>query len=511
MAQQISELGKGGWNPDIPKMILPLNVFSDVNNIRFDDESLRTTTGETTYQVISTAPTWGIHWQRPDVSYNIFVADGNITRVAADGTQTSMSPLTPRAADVGSKWQGSYFNGGFAIIINNGLTVPLYCLHGDPTAENNFTPLPNWNYVAGLTVTAKVVRSLNYSLVAANLTLNQDGVLTYAPGTIRVSVQASTGAIPTIWQPGITTDTADEFEISSTSPVLDMLELRGNMIVYSQEGINILTIGAATRVSPYSRDHGILATNCVVEFDGNHFVVDKNDIYAHSGSGGIKSLAEGRVKKYFFSNLNKSAADLVYVSKDKINTEILVNYPKGSSTVCNEALVYNYSSNTWSRRTLPGTTFSFLGPKSDGSNYQYVNDVVYMTTATTQTLVTDDGYLMWDGSSLAPYSSYVERKKLNSGEVAATVLIAALYPILDSVPADQDVTISVEGQDNYMQDVDLTAGGAIDFVFKPNNLSAQGYKVDPRKVGRVMNYRISSDGPWRMAALAMDVKPMGGR
>jgi hypothetical protein len=460
---------------------------------------------------VSSSPVFGIHWQRPGTPYNIFVGDGNITRITAAGVQSDMSPLTPRAGDVGSRWQGTYFNGGFAIVINNGLTTPLYCLHGDPTAEANFTPLPNWNYVTGLTVTARVVRSLNYSLVAANLTLVQDGVPTYAPGTIRVSVQASTGSIPSLWQPGITTDTADEFELSSTSPVLDMLELRGNMVVYSQDSINLLTIGQVTRVSPYSRDHGILTTNCVVEFEGSHFVVDKNDIYTHNGSGSIQSLADKRIKKYFFDNLNKAAIDVVHVVKDKFNKEIWVCYPKGSAMVCTEALVYNYTNNTWSKRVLPGTTFTFSGPAAEAGSYQYVEDVLYMTTATPQTLVTNSGYLMWNGLDLVPYTSYVERKLLNTGDVTSIVHISTLYPILDSVPVDQDVIVSVEGQDNYLKNVDLSAGGGIDFVFKPNNQSAQGYKVDPRKTGRVLNYRLSSNGPWRMAAFAIDLAPTGRR
>jgi len=51
MADQIKELGRGGLNTDIPAMLVPLNTFTDVQNVRFDNESIETITGETTHRV----------------------------------------------------------------------------------------------------------------------------------------------------------------------------------------------------------------------------------------------------------------------------------------------------------------------------------------------------------------------------------------------------------------------------------------------------------------------------
>ena len=287
MATPIEKLGRGGLNTDVPPVILPPNTFTDVLNVRFDDEAVQTITGETTSRTVSIAPDFGIHWRRPDQGYNIFAKNGNIVRVDSAGNSSSMFSSSD-SAYANSDWQATKFNGGYAIIMNNGKTTPLYCLYNSASAGSSFQPLPNWNYLEGITVTAKVIRALNYSLVAANLTINEAGTTTYAPGTIRVSVQAATGDVPSVWQPGLTTDTADEFELSSTSPVLDMAELRGNMFVYSSDSISLLTIGSQTRVSFYSKSYGILNTDCVTEFDGNHFVVDRNDIYVHNGSGSIE-------------------------------------------------------------------------------------------------------------------------------------------------------------------------------------------------------------------------------
>jgi len=508
MAEQVKDLGRGGWNSDVPPMTLPMNTFTDVLNVRFDDESVQTITGETTSRVVSNSPDYGIHWRRPDQSYNIYAKNGSIVRVDAAGSTSSMLASADPLYN-NSDWQGTLFNGGFAVVLNNGKTTPLYCLYGDAVAGSTFQPLPNWNYVAGLVVTAKVVRSLNYSLVAANLTLTQSGITTYAPGTIRVSVQAATGGVPTVWQPGLTTDTADEFELSSTSPVLDMAELRGNMFVYSSDSISLLSIGATTRVSPYSKTYGILSTDCVAEFDGKHLVIDRNDIYMHNGSGSIESVADWRIKRYFFRNLNQSYVDKVHMVKDTRRKEIWINYPKGASAVCNEALIYQYKNNTWTKRSLASVTYAFTGPANAGSAWQYGQEVVYMTTNSTQTLVTNDEYLMWDGTALVAYESYVEKKKLNTGDVTGSSLVSAIYPIFDTVPVDANIIIRVIGQNNYVKDVDLSVDDPLlkdTFVFKPNEEKSQGYKVDPRVNGRVLNYRITSTGYWRLAAFALDAR-----
>jgi len=514
MAQPITELGDGGINLDSPPFILPPNVFSDALNVRFDDDSVSTTTGEIASRVVSIAPTYGIHWRRPDQGYNIFANEsGVIHRYTASGTSSVM--YTGAGPYVGGRWQGTLFNGGFAVVLNNGQSTPLYCLYGDPSADTVFIALPGWNYVGGLTVTAKVIRSLNYSLVAANLTLVDGAVTTYAPSTIRVSAQAATGNIPTVWLPGTTTDTADEFEISTTSPILDMLELRGSMFIYSSDSISIMTVSSAgTKIQPYSKSYGILNIDCVVEFDGNHLVVDRNDIYLHNGSGAITSIAQKRVKKWFFANLNKSYINKVQVIKNPQYKEIWICFPMGSSTVNNMALVFQYTTKTWTKRTLASVTYAFNGPSNASNAWQYGNERVYMTTNSTQTLITDDVYTMYTGSIITSFTNYVERKKISSGDDSKVTAISSFLPVFDRVPTDSSISITVVGQHNYTKDVDLSVDNGIvsdTFVFLPNDPGGQGYKVDPRTGGRLLNFRISAKSYWRLAQYSIEAQQTSRR
>jgi len=502
MAEQIKDLGKGGLNTDVSPLILPPNVFSDVLNVRFDDNAVQTITGEAAYRTVSIEPDFGIHWKRPDQGYNIFAKDGNISRVDAAGNISSMFA----SGDVGytnSDWQGTLFNGGFAVILNNGTTTPLYCLYNSPSAGSSFQPLPGWNYVDGLSVTAKVIRSLSYSLIAANLSITQDGVTTYAPGTVRVSAQASTGNVPLVWAPGVATDTADEFELSSTSQILDMLDLRGNMFIYSEDSINILTIGTVSRVTPYSKSFGILNTDCVCEFNGNHFVIDRNDIYIHNGSGNIESVADARVKKYFFNNLNKAQTKKVHVIRNPEHNEIWINFPKGNSTSCTESLIYNYKNSTWTKRQLANVSYTFNAPQNVGNEFVYTQQKLLFTTTSTQTLITDNSYLMYNGSSFVTYTSFVS-KKLNTGDLTGSSLVSTIYLVFDKVSGSASITIKVLGQNNYINEPVYTPGDI--FIFLPNDPKSQGYKVDPRTSGRIMNILITSSDYWRMPLLAFDIR-----
>ena len=509
----INQLGTLGVIKDLPPVSIAPNAFTDANNVRFDNNSVQTITGEILYSPsLSIQPNYGTHWRRPDQGYNIFAKDGSIVRVDSAGNISDMF-FSSDSAYTNSKWDSCSFNGGYAIVMNNGATTPKYCLYGSTTAGSTFQDLPNWNYISGLTVKAKIIRNLGYSLVACNLTLEQDGVTTYAPNTIRISAQAAPGQIPTVWQPGTTTDTADEFELKSTSPILEAAELRGNLYVYSSDAINVVTIGqAATRVQPYATGYGILNTRCLAEFDGQHFVVDRNDIYVHSGSGGIKSIANFKVRDYFFSQLNQSAVDKVYVQRNARNDEIWVHFPTGSNTTCNKVLIYQYRLDNWTFRDAPNTTSSFEGPSPESGSFLYGKETIYSTTGTTRVFLMDRGYQMWNGAALASYTSYVSREKLTMGDLSSTNLLTSLYPVFDTVPSDSSITITVTGDNNYVATVDWSnADGRDAFVFQPNQIDNRGYKVDPRVNGRLLNYKISSTGYWRLALLGVDAKPVDRR
>ena len=509
MAEIIQGLGEGGVVADIPAVIAPINTFSDSLNMRFIDQAIETFTGEELYATVAIAPSFGIQWRRPDQTYNVFGKNGDFVRVDAAGSVASIfSSVDAKYSN--SKWQSTYFNGGYAIVVNNGKSTPLYSLFG--SLVTNLQELPGWNWQPDVTISAKVIKSFGYSLVAANLTLDDGSTITYAPSTIRISVQAATGAIPDIWQPGLTTDTADEFEINSTSPILDMAELRGSLFVYTATEIHVIKIGQQTTRQSYSTSRGILNTNCVVEADNFHYVVDKNDIYRHSGGGGFEPVCEKRTRRKFFKELNDAHSDKVFVLHESEFKEIWICYPSGVATTCNKAMVINYRSGATYFRSIPNATDYFRGGKTNGTTFSNVADSTYFVNGSTQVLVTYDGFDMWDGTAFTPVQSYLERKKMSSGDVSGTTLISSLYPLVDA--ATNSVSIRMVGQNSYTRDVNLSLNDPESsdlFVLDTTSDTSQNNKVDPRSNGRLINYRMFSSGYWRLAAMSFDAKPASRR
>jgi len=567
--KQILNLGTGGVSYDTPKVLLPENVFSDVRNVRFKNQSVGTITGEELYANVVNHPNYGIFWRRPDGYFNVFIRDdysvivdataardttlGLVWDVARIETTTTCDTAPAWAcaeftdlvadsvintyseaqlvlsqgiiAESGGavtdtayslrQWQSTTFNGGYALVINDGQRTPKYINYTTDVSSFAFSDIPGWNYTSGVTISTKVIKPLGYSLVAANLTFvtTSTGAVTYAPSTVRISTQAAPGGFPQIWEPGLTTDTADEFDLNTTSPILDMGELRGSMFIYSEDSINMLTINTGiTRVQPYSTSFGILNTDCFVEFEGNHFVVDRNDIYTHNGSGNITTIATDFVREYLFNNLSYANQTKVFVKKDSYNREIWVCYPKGESITCNEALIYNYKNKVWTVRDLPNITYMFNSLRVEPFLEIPEKNTMIMLTGNEMIMDTSSEYNMYDATTntFKPFESYVTKEKLNTGDLFGSMHITSLTPVFDMVPEGNDINIKVTGENTFNTTPDWDNPRNL-FVFKPDDARSQGYKVDPRVTGRLLSYDIRAEGPWRLSLIGIDIAPKDRR
>jgi len=114
-------------------------------------------------------------------------------------------------------------------------------------------------------------------------------------------------------------------------------------------------------------DTGVLNVNCVVEFDGKHFVFGSDDIYVHDGTGNKKSIATGRVRKYIFQSLISAESSQAFVVHNRALTEIMYcyvsndpncafPYKPNSPRGCNRAAVYNLDADNWYFYDLPYVT-----------------------------------------------------------------------------------------------------------------------------------------------------------
>jgi len=274
------------------------------------------------------------------------------------------------------------------------LTNDQYEIYFDSTTNSHIVFLPSnldhGSHTDKLTISIRsrdevfvrcgVIRSFGDFLVAGNL-VERDGedlatslIVRNLNGVVRTSDAAAPGAVPNNWNPfAAGVSTADEFVLAETGIIQDMKEMQGNLYIYSNSSISVMRLTGNTSVplsvSPVSRSYGCQTTDAVISYDGRHFVVGSQDIYVFEGHpGSIKSVSDKRVRRYFFDNLNPLHATNLFCVKYTQRDEIWICYPTVDSTTgeCNEALIWNYRSNTWTIRDLRGVISGSIGPVPGG-------------------------------------------------------------------------------------------------------------------------------------------------
>lgn len=548
----IKDLGKIGVIKDTEPALLPEGAFTDVNNVRFKNGSVSRIDGESLLHTVTVSGDPATfrqyaHWRRNDTDGNLGFDGDKVywftydQSAASDPVAATLKYDSANTLSSPVDWWVDFFGGGYAIIMNNGQETPIYGLYQETDAGTvqNFVAFPGWNYTAGLQVTAKVIRPFRYSLVAANLTFVQSGVTTRAPVTIRISTQAEPGAFPQVWQPGTTADTADEFEVSSNTPIEDMLPLRDSLFLYCSDSIHQLSItNGVVQVRTYAPDKGILGQGCVVGFDNKHFVVSRDDFYIHNGSGELKSVGKGRVLDFFLADADGLFIEYVRAYKNPKFKEIWVCYPRDGTSDgrFERALIYNYEEDTWSIRDLPKCTSLSLAdtiqtitipsghPTLPAGPFRYYTlngspDLV-MAFNYNKLYRADEGATMLDAANIGgtwatkSITGYVERSKLFSGDMYQDVLISGLAPVMKTVVesgVEQTIDVTVTGQNVYDAAADYTnTSGRDKFTIDTAN-TTHGYKMEPRTVGRFLNYKIVGVAKWVLSLIGLDPKPASRR
>ena len=121
----------------------------------------------------------------------------------------------------------------------------------------------------------------------------------------------------------------------------------------------------------------------------------------------------------------------------------------------------------------------------------------------------DEGYT-FDGTN---YESFIERKRLDFDTLEATKWLGKMYPNFDAEnTAATDITVEIRGQNTPGQNIDFTDNSTEVFSFNPED-TQNGYQVNTRHTGRLLNYRISSDdaNEWVLSGIAFNAEAHGDR
>ena len=346
------------------------------------------------------------------------------------------------------------------------------------------------------------------------------------PGVVRISDVAAPGGIPHNWNPySAGVSTAEEFTLATTGIIQDLVQMQGNLYVYTNNSIYALQKTGSTSI-PYTSGiitdtHGALCTGSVHEFKGRHLIVGSNDIYEFSGHpASIQSLAEGRVRDYFFDNINPAAVNSTRLILNPAHDEVWLCYSTKSSSNnrIDEALMWNYNSNVWSRRVVSeGTTVVLANTKKviDGAFQTDVDaSILRPVFAINQEIYGVDIKGYYKTIADTNYESYIERKEAPQSpefdtEYLTSVSLWAFKDIQDNINLD----LRFRNTDNPGESIDLTsnqtASKDVEFII------GEDYKADVRLSGRFISFRITDNDEvgslWGITGMQFTINKGGRR
>jgi len=387
----IENIDKFGFIADSPSIALAPGAFSDVLNVRFDNGAIRKVKGYV--EIFETLNLTNIikiaYWPNPNKPIWVVVnrqgtpEKDHIFAISLDSTNTltatNVSANTTNGYTISDNWQATLFNGGYSIILNPGNDTPQHSTDTQgSTSIPAFANLPNWDsYTAGSTTVAKVycgiIIPLGNLLLAGDLQEfdSSNNIIRDLRGVVRSSDVAAPGTIPQNWNPFATgAGTADEIIIADTGRIKAMKPLQGKVMVYTSDSISELSV-SSTGLSELkiTDQYGAINQECVYEYDGRHIVLGSNDIYSFEGHpASIKSLADGRVRRYYYNDVHGSSTNLTRIVRDLSYDELWICYRTNNNTTetLDQALTWNYRNNVWSKRSLPNLNDIWIGSITGG-------------------------------------------------------------------------------------------------------------------------------------------------
>ena len=206
----ITDIASTGILQDLPSVSLPPNAFTDALNVRFRDGAARKMQGEMNRITGLTNPIVYIaYWPAPAAGrYVVITDDGSECTVHLyDDSFMSVALTTDTIDTTGGTWQHTLFNGGFHIILNNGLVTPHF-LQED---ISSVVALPGWDsYQSQEEVTSIEWAGETFGRILIGRTTvsaNERFVMTVTPRNPSdpIVVSMATGPFGVSTQPGVGT------------------------------------------------------------------------------------------------------------------------------------------------------------------------------------------------------------------------------------------------------------------------------------------------------------------
>ena len=530
-----------GINTDLSPYEMPNELWSSGNNVDFKGARVNVALG---YQrMMSTAqlsviPKHAVAFKDGSTDYWYYAGDTKIYRTevsthinvtrqtdSVDEDYTPEFDITYDPDDSNivlssvrqhSGWTSDVFNG--ALLLNNGYDLPQ--VYSTSTSKMvNLTAWPS-------TDKCGVLRPFKNYLVALDIT-DSGG---RRPTMVKWSDTAPLGDVPQSWSAVDASSQAGYNILPDTQgQVLEGKALGDTFFIYKNDAVWAMQFIGGNFVFSFRKvfnDAGILAKDCVAEYDNKHFVVGVDDVYVHDGTT-KKSVISNKMQEFFYNDIDTDHVSKVRCVANNARKEMIIYYPNFSNEdgIANTAITWNWESDSWSKRdignishittgivSLEGTDTRSWGADTDSPTWAgstgvwdsqtynpAVDSLVYITQGglanSSNFNLGNTGLIMKLGGTETSYESFVEREGIDFGDDKGYKYVHAIYP---HMIGEGTVKIYV-GTEEFQ-------GGGISWSQPQEFVVGQDYKVNFRKSGRYIAVRFESDGGtlWGLTGYSME-------
>lgn len=384
---KMRNLGSVGVVTDMPSYELPPNAWSNANNVRFEGSRISSIGGNRVTlkkgmpanEIPLSVTGFGYDSQGLGTSWvygtsqNLYKADLVSHKLVNKRVDNTQDPnIAPYVYNVGNhSW---YYTSISNVLVMN---TPNEAPQGLVPQQEFFQELPNWGKTFityntdGSIATSNnnywrtsKVRTYKNFLIALNMTEGNDSAdsKNYTQ-RVRWSDITNIDSLPHSWDDADTTNSAGFNDLTNAKGIIvDGVPLRDMFIIYTTNDVfNMQYIGgnAIFRFTKLFNNSGLIAPECAVEYEGNHFVVAPDDIYVHNGST-KKSVVSGRVKERLIKEITSVNAAATKVFANASSKEIWITYvaegSEAGASHCNKAAIWNWEYSTWTFHDLPAVT-----------------------------------------------------------------------------------------------------------------------------------------------------------
>lgn len=374
------DINPGGFNADLaPEEVGPEEYTSLQNFVHRNGRPIK---------ALGFAPVFGTPLAPPkhllfsegDVDYWLYT--GNSTISVTEGVNHfDITPvgLTPETDF--NTWTGGELNG--IPFLNHPLDQPWFW---DRNTGNIMQPFPN--FPANTTFGA--FRQFKFNLIGMDITDTGNNF----PDSLLWSDSADPGSVPNEWTPTPANDAGTNQLSDTPGRIIDGASLRGDFLIYKTHSTYLMRFIGGNFFFSFSKlfvTSGVMARNCIVELFGTHVVLADGDLIQTNGHD-LKSIADKRIKQFFFSQLNQTEFETSFVAKNPQQSEVWFCIPTSGSNKPNLALIWNYQDNKFGLRDIPSVPHIAQGV------------VIAAPTPTWDVQIDDwdDSMEIWAGSGTSP-------------------------------------------------------------------------------------------------------------